>query len=99
MNETSVTEIQQYFMYFDQTRVCEQSNTNQRNKRLRISSCSMLSLQKVQNANLRRGTVPVLHIIYPSFKMFLSERNFIKQDDYSCKAKCCSASRDELVLS
>jgi hypothetical protein len=31
--------------------------------------------------------------------MFLSERNFIKQQDYSWKAKCCCESRDKLVFS
>lgn len=68
-------------------------------KRFRISYCSMVSLQEFQKAKHRGGIVPELRITYPSFKMILSERNFIKQQDYSWKAKCCCASRDKLVLS
>jgi hypothetical protein len=68
-------------------------------KRLRISYYSTISLQKVQNARHRVGTLPELRISYPSFKMFLSERHFIKQQDYSWEAKCRCASGDKLVLS
>jgi len=68
-------------------------------KRLRISYYSMNSVEKVQNAKHRVGIVPELRISYPSFKMFLSERHFIKQQDYSWEAKCHCASGDKLVLS
>lgn len=80
--------------------MCEQEQRKLfKSKDLEFLTVPCFRYRNFTKANHRGGIVPELRITYTFFKMILSERNFIKQQDYSWKAKCCCESRDKLVLS
>jgi hypothetical protein len=96
---TFVTKIQRYFLYYDQTRVCEQ----EQKKLFKSKDSEFLLFHAFVTGSLKGkaswgyGTGITYYLFV--FKMILCERNFIKQQDYSWKAKCCCANRDKLVFS